>query len=132
MLAKLILPEEEKETLEEALRNHPKLHFRNRVQAVLLRADDFKVAVIAKIFKTRAHTVYEWFRRYDQHGFMGLIIRPGRGVKSKLNLDEPQIEVLKAEIKRNPQSLREVSALLSEKFGFTITKPMLKKYLKKN
>ena len=133
MLSPLLLPDLEKETLEEGFRNHPKFHFRNRAQAILLRAQGTTIDELSRIFDTRKHTIYEWLRRYEADGFIGLMIRPGRGLKSQMdNLDKPQIEAIHAEIKRNPQSLREVSAILSEKFGFEITKPMLKKYLKKS
>ncbi len=61
------------------------------------------------------------------------MIQPGRGLKSAMNnLTAPQIELIATEIKRNPQNLREVSAVLSETFGFKITKWMLKTYTKKN
>jgi transposase len=132
MKSKLLLPDLEKETVEAMFRNHRKPYIRNRAKAILLRSEGFSVATIAKMFNTRFQTVYEWLRRYKDKGFIGLIILPGRGLKAKMNvLDASQVEVIQAEIKRNPQSLREVAAILSEKFGFEITKSMLKKYLKK-
>jgi transposase len=133
MKSKLQIPELEKVTIEAIFRNHEKPYLRNRAQALLLRFEGFSVATLALMFKTRPHTIYDWIRRYKAQGFMGLKIIPGRGLKAKMNdLDEPQIHLIHAEIKLNPQSLREVSAILSEKFGFDITKYMLKKYLKKN
>jgi transposase len=132
MKSKIELPDLEKATLEQLLRNHKKPYLRNRAQAILLRNDGFSVETLALMYKTRQHTIYDWLRRYKAQGFMGLYIIPGRGLKAKMkDLDEPQIELIHTEIKRNPQSLREVSAILSEKFGFEITKHMLKKYLKK-
>lgn len=133
MASKLSIPTSEKETLEEAFRNHPKPYYRNRAQAIILRGEGFKVETLAAIYKTRKHTIYEWIRRYKLYGFLGLKIVSGRGLKAKMNdLDASQIELICVEIKHNPQSLREVSTILSEKFGFEITKSMLKKYLKKN
>ena len=133
MTSKLPIPAWEKETLEQIVRNHSKSYYRNRAQAILLRSEGFKVETLALMYKTREHTVYEWIRRYKSQGFVGLRIISGRGIKAKMDdLDTPQIDLIHTEIKRNPQSLREVSAILSEKFGFEITKSMLKKYLKKN
>lgn len=133
MTSKLPIPAWEKETLEQIVRNHSKSYYRNRAQAILLRSEGFKVETLALMYKTREHTVYEWIRRYKSQGFLGLRIISGRGIKAKMDdLDTPQIDLIHTEIKRNPQSLREVSAILSEKFGFEITKSMLKKYLKKN
>jgi transposase len=132
MQTKIIIPEIEKEMLEAIFRNHEKPHMRNRAQALLLRFEGFSVATLALMFKIRQHTIYDWIVRYKAQGFMGLKIIPGRGLKAPMNdLNDPQIELIHAEIKRNPQSLREVSGVLSEKLGFKITKSMLKKYLKK-
>ncbi|MEY4903068.1 MAG: hypothetical protein RLZZ292_883, partial [Bacteroidota bacterium] len=119
-------------TLECAFQNHPKFHFRNRVQAILLREKGLSIEELSSIFNTRTHTIYEWLRRYEARGFIGLMIRPGRGLKSQMDrLSPSQIESIQTEITLNPQSLRGVSTILSEKFGFEITKLMLKKYLKK-
>jgi transposase len=127
------LPLEERITLEEAHKNSLKKHFRDRCQCILLSSEGFTVKNLASVYKTRTRTIYTWIHRYNEMGFLGLKIQPGRGLKSTMNsLTTEQIELIKAEIVLNPQSLRNVSTLLSEKFGFTISKPMLKKYLKKS
>jgi len=126
------LPALEKETLEWGFRHHKKPYFRHRCQCMLLSAAGLEVKELARIYQTRTRTIYDWIHRYDQFGFLGLLIRPGRGLKAPLHsLTSLQIEVVKAEVENNPQSLRAVCVVLSEKFGFTITKSMLKKYLKK-
>ncbi|MEY4903362.1 MAG: hypothetical protein RLZZ292_1177 [Bacteroidota bacterium] len=76
MLLPLLLSEEEKATLECAFQNHPKFHFRNRVQAILLREKGLSIEELSSIFNTRTHTIYEWLRRYEARGFIGLMIRP--------------------------------------------------------
>jgi transposase len=132
MSKKLILPCLEKATLEDIFRNHTKPYLRNRSQCMLLLSDGFKVSELAKIYKTRKHTIYEWLRLYEREGFIGLQIKKGRGLKSIMrSLDTPKIEIIKEEIANNPQNLKQVSTILSEKLGFTITKMMLKRYLKK-
>jgi transposase len=132
MTSKLQISVFEKETLEQIIRNHPKPYYRLCAQAILFRSEGYKVATLALMFKKRAHTIYDWIRRFKSHGFIGLKIITGRGIKSKMNdLNTSEIDLIHAEIKQNPQSLREVSCILSEKLGFEITKLMLKKYLKK-
>ena len=127
------LPALEKETLEWGFRHHKKPYFRNRCQCMLLSAEGLKVKELARIFQTRTRTIYDWIHGYEQSGFLGLMIRLGRGLKAPLNsLSTLQIQVVKAEVEHHPQSLRAVSVVLSQKFGFRITKSMLKKYLKKN
>jgi transposase len=132
MTSKLAISASEKETLEQIVRNHPKAYYRLCVQAILFHSEGHKVATLALMFKKREHTIYDWICRFKLHGFIGLKITPGRGIKSKMDdLNTSQIDLIHAEIKQNPQSLRENSCILSEKLGFEITKLMLKRYLKK-
>ena len=127
------LPLEEKQTLEEAQRNSKKKHFRDRCQCIQLSSEGFTVKELSRIYKTRTRTIYIWIHNYIAYGFLSLKIQSGRGIKAVLkDLAQEQIETIKDEIRQNPQNLRDVASVLSEKFGFTITKPMLKKYLKKN
>ena len=128
----LVLPVCERSVLEDILCNHTKPYLRNRAQCVLLRADGFKVSELAKIYKTRSHTIYKWLNLYEKEGFIGLKIKKGRGAKSQMqDLDSSQIEIIKEEITHNPQNLKQVSSILTDIFGFRITKLMLKSYLKK-
>jgi transposase len=129
----LIFSSSERATLEEIFRNHRKPYMRNRAQCILLKSDGFKVSELAKIYKTRKHTIYNWLNLYKKKGFIGLNIVKGRGLKSRMkDIDSSKIEIIKSEIESNPQSLRQVSSILSEKFGFIISKSMLKRYLKKS
>ena len=126
------LPMEEKQTLEEGQKHGKKKYFRDRCQCIQLSSEGFSVKELSRIYKTRTRTIYTWIHNYAEQGFLGLKIQPGRGIKAILvDLAEEQIAIIKHEISQNPQSLREVAHVLSEKFGFTITKAMLKKYLKK-
>lgn len=127
------LPDEEKQTLEAGHQNGKRAYFRNRCQCILLSFRGLAVKELAAIYNTRTRTIYEWLHRYEQQGFLGLKIKPGRGLKPPLlELTPEQVVVIEEEIKQNPQSLREVAALLSVKFGFTLTKSALRNYIKKN
>ena len=133
MLYITTLPDEEKHTLEAGHQNGHKPYFRNRCQCILLSHSGFEVKELATIYNTRTRTIYDWLHRYEQDGFLGLKIKPGRGLKPPLlDLTPEQVVVIEKEIKQNPQSLREVAALLSVQFGFTLTKPALRNYIKKN
>ena len=126
------LPDEEKQTLEAGHQNGNKPYFRNRCQCILLSANGFGVKELATIYHTRTRTIYEWLHRYEQDGFLGLTIKPGRGLKAPpLDLTPEKEMIIKEEITQNPQSLREVAALLSIRFGFSLTKAALRNYLKK-
>ena len=124
---------EEKQTLEEGHKNSKKKHFRDRCQCILLSSEGFSVQELSRIYKVRTRTIYTWIHRYAEHGFLGLKIQSGRGIKAILvDLVQEHIDIIKHEIGQNPQNLRDIARVLSEKIGFTLTKPMLKKYLKKN
>lgn len=132
MLYILNLPEEEKKTLEAGKQNGKKSYFRERCHCILLSSAGFEVKELALIYKTRTRTIYDWLHRYEQQGFLGLKIKAGRGLKAPLkDLTPEQVDDIKEQIKLNPQSLREAATLLSEKFGFPMTKSTLKNYLKK-
>ncbi len=127
------LTEEEKKTLEQGYRNHSKPHFRNRCQSILLSFDGYVVSEIAKLHKVRTRTIYTWFNDWENHGIMGLMTVKGQGIKAKLDsLTKQQIIQVKQTIKEDPQSLKNVCGTLSDLLGFTVTKHMLKRLLKKN
>lgn len=127
------LSQEEKQTLEEGYRNNSKAHFRNRCHSILMSYEGYKVKEIARIYKVRIRTIYTWFDNWEAHGISGLIMAKGRGVKAKLDqLCEQQVHTLKEAVGNNPQNLHTVGEDLTEKFGFTVTKNMLKRFLKKN
>ena len=133
MLYVLLLPEEEKQTLQEGHRNGKKKWFRDRCQSILLSSEGFEVKELSRIYKVRTRTIYTWIHCYESAGILGLKIVSGRGLKAQLNtIDVEQEATIKAEIGLNPQNLRDVATILSEKFGFAMTKSMLKKYIKKN
>lgn len=126
------LPDEERQTLEEGHRNGKKAYFRNRCQCILLSFSGFEVKELASIYSTRTRTIYDWIHRYEQYGFLGLKIKPGRGLKAPLeDITPEQVIQVKEQLKKNPQSLREVATSLSDTFGFKITKSSLKRYVKK-
>jgi transposase len=126
------LPLEEKQTLNEGYSKSKKKYFRDRCQCMQLSSEGFKIKELSLIFKTRTHTISTWIHRYDAQGILGLKILPGRGLKTLMNtLNIEQIAIIKDEISHNPQNLRDVATVLSQLFGFKLTKLMLKSYLKK-
>ena len=127
------LNSEEKSTLEEGVRNHTKHHFRNRCKSVLMSNEGFSVPEIASFFKIRTRTVYTWFDRWETAGVSGLTILPGRGRRAVLNkFGTDEISIIEETVREHPQSLGEVCKKLNERLGFSVTKKMLRSFLKKN
>lgn len=127
------LPEDEKITLLECRKTHKKSHIRDRSHAILLSDEGKDVSFIADLFKVRTRTVYEWFNRWDAYGIMGIMLKPGRGCKAKLNpVDALQKQLIEEAVNENPQQLNKVAETLSDVLSVKITKYMLKTYLKKS
>ena len=127
------LSAEEKSTLEEGVRNHTEHHFRNRCKSVLMSDEGFSVPEIANFLKVRTRTVYAWFDRRETVGISGLRILPGRGRRAILNkCGADEISIIEETVREHPQSLGEVCKKLNERLGFSVTKKMLRSFLKKN
>lgn len=87
---------EERTTLEECHKNHPKSHVRKRAQSLLLSDRAWEVKQIASLYQTRTRTIYTWFDRWESMGVTGLSILPGRGKKPKLSTaDEELVAIVK-------------------------------------
>lgn len=93
---KFYLSDSERITLENGCKNHPKFHFRQRCQALLLCSDGELIEEVADLFRIRTRTIYTWMDRWRDMGISGLGILKGRGVKSKLSvLTQEQVDTLK-------------------------------------
>jgi len=127
------LTDDEKTTLNECQKNHKKSHVRNRSHALILSGEGKRISYLSNLFKVRTRTIYEWFNRWESAGIVGVMLKPGRGCKAKLDtIDATQQEFLKKEVELNPQKLDQVASKVSSLFGFKVTKNTLKSYLKKN
>jgi len=90
------LTPEEKETLEQGYKNHSKFHVRKRFHAVLLSAQKWQVKDIADLYQTRTRTIYTWFNNWRDFGIAGLFIKPGRGLKPAMDIeDKSVVEIVK-------------------------------------
>lgn len=124
---------EEHRCLSDGHRHSPKAHFRDRCHCILLSAEGYSVPEMARLLKVRTRTIYSWFERFEQHGIIGLMIQPGRGLKAKLQLlDAAQIKQVKTAVEQDPQQLDRVCETLSGTLGFVVSGDMLKRFLKKN
>jgi transposase len=85
---RLALEPAERETLEQAVRHHPKAYARERAAALVKVADRTAASRVAEHGLLRAHapdTVYRWLDRYEAEGLAALTVRAGRGRKPTLS-----------------------------------------------
>ena len=129
----ITLTPEEVVTLEQAVKNHPKFHFRTRCEGLLLSNRGYDIKSISVLKQTRIHTVGTWFSKWSNKGLVGLQIIKGRGRKADLSLVSSEvIQEIKEEIGSNPQDLEGVCHQINQKWGLSFSKNQLKSFIKKN
>lgn len=125
------LTDSERITLENAVMNHPKFHFRRRCEALLLCSNGELIEEVADLFGIRTRSIYTWMNRWRDMGIVGLGILKGRGLKSKLSqLTEQEVKELKKKVKAHCRSLRKMVAELSDLFEIEISRDMLRRFIK--
>lgn len=127
------LSDSEFQDLTKGYQTGAKHHFRIRCQAILQSNEGLSVAQIANFQNKKKDTIYTWLTWYESSGILGLYNQKGQGRKAPLdNITSEQVDQVKKAVKIEPQNLNKVSTQLSKVFGFTVTKLMLIRFLKKN
>ena len=85
MKYKIHLTSTELLTLQEAQKNSPKKHFRDRCHAIELLDRDKSVDYVSDLLNIRQEAVYQWTKRWHTMGIVGLKILFGRGLKAPLS-----------------------------------------------
>lgn len=112
-------------------REGKKHHFRVKCKSILLSNEGKTMSEVAAFAEKTTRTVRSWFNSFEKEGIEAFSIKPGRGFKAVLDhLTDAEIKIVEHEVEQNYQSLHTVAANLSNKFGFKITKRMLKRFLK--
>jgi len=126
-----ILPPQEEQTLREAIKNHENSFFRNRCQSILMSHQKIKVQAISKTFNVRTRTIYTWFDDYESQGFIGLMTIKGQGRKSIINESASNQTVKITEWVDKGESLKEIANLFNKEFDQSVSKSMIKNFIKK-
>jgi predicted ArsR family transcriptional regulator len=99
----LDLTAEQQSELEKGFRKGKNHAFRKRCQLVLLKEEGRSSQEVASIVKMCEMSVNNWLSRYALEGITGLVTKPGRGRKPKLNPltdSAPVVAVVKANRQR--------------------------------
>ena len=70
----------------EGRKNGKTAYFRERCYAIELSHRHQTVPQISFILEKRCETIRDWFTNWEQDGLSGLGIKPGRGLKPRLEL----------------------------------------------
>lgn len=123
------LTAEQQAELDEGLRKGKTHAFRKRCQLVLLKEEGRSSQAVASIVKMCEMSVNNWLSRYASHGLAGLVTKPGRGRKAKLNAATDTGPILAA-VKANRQRLLTAKAEFEAGGGKQVSRETLRGFLK--
>lgn len=126
------LSDEQRTELEKGYRRGKNHAFRQRCQMILLKSENRTSLEVAEILECCEMSVNNWQKRYETEGIKGLETRPGRGRPPILSQQNPEhLRKVQKEIKRHPNSVKTVVAVLEEDLDLRMHPETLKRFLKK-
>ena len=126
------LTAEQRAELEKGYRTGKSHCFRLRCQMILLKSEKRTSVEVAVRLGCCEMVVNNWLARYEQEGLAGLATRAGRGRPPILSQQNPRhLQKVEAEIKRHPNSVKTVVAVLEEDLDLLMHPETLKRFLKK-
>lgn len=123
------LTSEQQSQLEKGFRTGKTHAFRKRCQLVLLKEEGRSSQQVAAIVKMCEMSVNNWLSRYACEGIEGLVTKPGRGRKAKLETATDREPVLAA-VKANRQRLLAAKAEFEANGGRKVSRETLRCFLK--
>ena len=102
---------------------------RNRANCIIFSYEGYSLAQLMTIFRVSRRTIYNWLKRWESQGFVGLYNQKGRGRKAKLN--QEQMQQVKDWVTETPKSLRKVAIKINKKWGIKISNDTIKRIIKK-
>lgn len=105
--------------------------YRRKCHAILQNNLGMSADQLSIFFQVDKCTVLHWFRLWEKEGLEGLQLKPGRGRKPKLKIDNPEhVKVVKTLIENENQNLTLVLGQVSDQLGVELSKKTLKRFLK--
>ncbi len=123
------LTAEQREALDQGLRTGKTHAFRKRCQLVLLKEQGRTSVEVGAIVGMCEMSVNNWLSRYKHEGIEGLLTKPGRGRKAKLDASKDAQPVLTA-VKANRQRLLTAKAEFEAEGGTKVSRDTLRRFLK--
>lgn len=126
------LNDEQRIELEKGYRTGKSHTFRQRCQMILLKSEKRTSVEVAGIMGCCEMVVNNWLTRYVAEGIEGLKTKPGRGRPPILSQQNPvHLNKIKDEIKKHPNSVKTVVAVLDQDLDLQMHPETLKRFLKK-
>jgi transposase len=124
-----ILSESARTELETLFKKSDNHTLRSRCQVILLKADGRKSKDVGMIVGMNQISVNRWLSRYKSLGISGLLTKPGRGPKRKIDLIE-DAEVVLSLAKKHRQKVELAKAEWESMKGKTIHRETFRRFLK--
>lgn len=126
------LTAEQRAELEKGYRTGKSHCFRLRCQMILLKSEKRTSVEVGEVLGCCEMVVNNWLSRYEKEGIEGLQTRAGRGRPPILSQQNPQhLHKVADEIKKHPNSVKTVVAILEEDLNLAMHPETLKRFLKK-
>ncbi len=123
---------EQRAELEKGYRTGKSHCFRVRCQMILWKSEKRTSVEVAEVLGCCEMVVNNWLARYEKEGIKGLATRAGRGRPPILSQQNPEhLQKVRDEIKKHPNSVKTVVALLEEDLALAMHPETLKRFLKK-
>ena len=105
--------------------------FRRKCHCILQSNNGKNAKELADFFQVNRLTVLNWLVLWEKGGIEGLKLRPGRGRKPKLDIENPRhVSIVKELIQNENQNLTSVTVQVTDKLGVGLSKKTLQRFLK--
>jgi len=105
--------------------------FRRKCHCILLSNTGKSVKELSIIFGISETSIRKWLRQWEQEGIDGLHLKPGRGRKPKLDLNNAvHTSKVKTLVENEPKNINKVKAEIESSFGIQMCKRTLTRFLK--
>jgi len=125
------LTEEQKSSLKKGYQSGKSHLFRRKCQCILLSHEQKTTPELAELYGVSQQSIRKWFKLWETQGINGLKLKPGRGRKPKLRLDNAkQVKTVKTLVENETKNLNRVTIQIKSELGIDLSKKTLKRFLK--
>lgn len=126
------LTTEQEQELVHGFKTGKKATFRERCHYILLSNQGMEIESIAGLYGATRQRVARWFDRYQADGVAGLHSQRGQGRKPILRVENKvHVDAVKKLVEKHPQNLQPVLQGIKKRFGKSMSKKTLQRFLKK-
>ncbi len=122
------LTPEQRNRLQQIMKQDSSARGRQRAHAVLLSDQGYNREEIADIYQVKSDTISAWLDAWEQRGVDGLYDRPRSGCPVTLTKEEQKIAI--SLVKQYPRRIKLVIHKLAEQVGKTVSKSTIKRIVK--